>query len=71
MHGRIKVGMTATVRWEDPVDATREARVTVVDPVVDPASGMIGIRLELANPKAELPAGTQCTVRFPLASASP
>jgi membrane fusion protein (multidrug efflux system) len=71
MHGRIKVGMTAAVRWEAPVDATREARVTVVDPVVDPASGMIGIRLELANPKAELPAGTQCTVRFPLAVADP
>jgi membrane fusion protein (multidrug efflux system) len=68
MHGRIKVGMTAAVRWEAPVDATRQARVTVVDPLVDPASGMIGIRLELANPNGELPAGTQCSVRFPVAS---
>ena len=71
MHGRIKVGMIATVRWEAPVDATREARVTVVDPVVDPASGTIGIRLELANPNAELPAGTQCSVNFPVAEPRP
>ena len=45
--------------------ASRRARVTVVDPVVDAASGTIGIRLEVANPKRELPAGTQCSVGFP------
>jgi multidrug efflux pump subunit AcrA (membrane-fusion protein) len=41
--------------------------VTVVDPVVDAASGTIGIRLELPNPGHRLPAGTKCEVRFPIA----
>src|SRR5882672_2870146 len=47
------------------------AVVKVVDPVVDAASGTIGIRLELPNPKHELPAGTKCWVRFPIAAEHP
>jgi RND family efflux transporter MFP subunit len=67
MYGRIRVGMEAAVTWERPVTGTHDARVTVVDPVVDAASGTIGIRLELPNPENRLPAGARCTVRFPVA----
>jgi membrane fusion protein (multidrug efflux system) len=38
--------------------------VTVVDKVVDAASGTFGVRLELPNPDLKLPAGLKCTVRF-------
>jgi len=66
MWGRIEVGMTGQVEWEAPVEGLYPAKVTVVDPVVDAASGTLGIRLELANPDRRLPAGTKCWVTFPL-----
>ena len=41
------------------------ATVTIVDQVLDAASGTIGIRLELPNPGYALPAGIRCHARFP------
>jgi membrane fusion protein (multidrug efflux system) len=69
MYGKIKVGMTGQVEWEDPIGTVHPATVTVVDPVLDAASGTIGVRLELPNPRHQLPAGTKCTVTFPVAAA--
>ncbi len=66
LYGKIRTGMTGKVEWEAPLRGVETATVTVVDPVVDAASGTIGIRLELPNPDHRLPAGTQCTVTFPL-----
>jgi RND family efflux transporter MFP subunit len=43
------------------------AKVTVIDPVVDPGSGTFGVRLELPNEDGLLPAGIGCQVRFTLA----
>lgn len=71
LYGKISVGMRADVEWEAPVVGLQRAVVKVVDPVVDAASGTIGIRLELPNPKRELPAGTKCWVRFPVAAERP
>jgi RND family efflux transporter MFP subunit len=64
LYGKVRVGMTATVEWEIPLGLKRQAKVTVVDPVIDAASGTIGVRLELPNPDHALPAGTQCRVEF-------
>ena len=64
MWGRIKVGKTGQVEWEAPVEGVYPAKVTVVDPVVDAASGTLGIRLELPNRDRRLPAGTKCWVTF-------
>lgn len=64
-YGRVKTGMKALVEWEGGVAAPQSAIVTVVDPVVDAASGTIGVRLEVRNPARKLPAGTKCTVAFP------
>lgn len=64
MWGQIEVGTTGQVEWEAPVEGVYPARVTVVDPVVDAASGTLGVRLELPNPNHRLPAGTKCWVRF-------
>jgi len=63
--GKIAVGMTVPVRPEAPVSGTHPARVTVMDRVVDAASGTFGVRLQLPNPGYRLPAGLKCEIRFP------
>jgi RND family efflux transporter MFP subunit len=62
--GSIRAGMRGEVRPEAPVGSVYRAEVTVVDRVVDAASGTFGIRLELPNPDLTLPAGLKCRVRF-------
>jgi multidrug efflux pump subunit AcrA (membrane-fusion protein) len=64
MLGRVRLGMLGEVRPEPPVNGVYEARVTIVDRVVDAASGTFGVRLELPNPDYRLPAGLKCKVRF-------
>jgi multidrug efflux pump subunit AcrA (membrane-fusion protein) len=63
-YGRIKVGQRAVVLPEEPVGGRHAARVEVVDPVVDAASGTFGVRLRLPNPGDRIPAGVKCRVRF-------
>ena len=62
--GSIAPGMTAEVRPEFPVGGTYTARVTILDKVIDAASGTFGVRLELPNLAFRLPAGLKCRVRF-------
>lgn len=64
MFGQVSVGQEAQVRPEAPVGGTHLAKVTVVDRVVDAASGMYGVRLALPNPDLKLPAGLKCRIRF-------
>lgn len=61
----VKVGTTATVIPEAPVNGRYNAVVKVVDKVVDAASGTFGVRLELPNPRNRLPAGLKSRVIFP------
>lgn len=63
--GKLKAGMKAEVRPEGS-QATYSAKVTVVNRVVDSASGTFGVRLEMPNPNNVLPAGLSCTVEFVL-----
>jgi len=62
--GKISVGDIGRVVLEEPVARVYEAKVVVVDRVVDAASGTIGIRLELPNPELEVLAGLSCRVDF-------
>ena len=62
--GQIKVGDHADVSPEAPVGGSFGATVTVVDHVLDAASGTIGVRLALPNPDLILPAGIHCRVSF-------
>ena len=62
--GTIKSGMKAQIRPESPIGGVHLAEVTVVDQVIDAASGNFGVRLELPNPLYQLPAGVNCKVRF-------
>jgi RND family efflux transporter MFP subunit len=71
LYGQIEKGAVGRVRPERPFDRDFEARVVIVDRVVDAASGTFGLRLELPNPRSELPAGLKCMVGFPDADPAP
>jgi RND family efflux transporter MFP subunit len=62
--GTVKRGMKAAVIPEFPGDRVHIAAVTIVDPVIDGASGTFGARLELPNPDHAIPGGLHCQVRF-------
>lgn len=64
--GRIKPGDNVTVTPDPPINGQYTARVKVVDPVVDAASGTFGVRLELPNPKHMIPPGVRCRADFPM-----
>lgn len=62
--GLIKVGMEAKIRTERPINTTVNATVTVVDQLIDPASGSFSVRLSLPNPDDKLIAGVNCVASF-------
>lgn len=64
IFGMVSLGMKADVRPEQPVGGVHRATVTIVDQVIDPASGTFGVRLELPNPDRALPAGLRCKITF-------
>lgn len=64
MYGKVQKGAKASVEAEAPLSGRYEAVVTVVDRVVDSASGTFGVRLELPNPQGTIPAGIKCRVGF-------
>jgi len=67
--GQIQPGMTAMVHPE-AMQGSREATVTVVDPLGDAASGTFGVRLTLPNPDHDVPAGVKCEMKFVAGSGS-
>ena len=64
MLGKVAVGQSAQIKPEAPVGGSYTAKITVVDRVVDAASGTFGVRLEMRNPDYKLPAGLKCSVQF-------
>lgn len=61
---KIKEGMTATVKPEMADTELRNAKVIIVDKVIDAASNSFRVRLELPNPENVLPPGLRCKVEF-------
>jgi RND family efflux transporter MFP subunit len=64
MLASIKPGMKADIKPETQGDMNYSATVSIVDRVIDPASGTFGVRLELPNPDYQLPGGLKCSVKF-------
>jgi len=64
LFGSVKVGMTGSVSLAPFFPGNHQAKVVVVDKVIDAASGTIGVRLQLPNPDNKIPAGIKCTVVF-------
>jgi RND family efflux transporter MFP subunit len=63
-YGKLKAQSTATVVPEG-LGGSYTATVKVIDSVFDSASGTFGVRLELPNADAKVPAGIRCRVDFP------
>ena len=63
-YGQIAVGAKARVSPEAPLEGSFDAQVTIVDKIVDAASGTFGVRLLLPNADLQLPAGVECEVEF-------
>ena len=63
-YGTVTLGEKAFITPEEPLTGEYEAAVTIVDKVVDAASGTFGVRLLLPNQELTLPAGIECQVRF-------
>ena len=64
MLNSIKPGMKAQITPETDEESHYTATVSIVDRVIDPASGTFGVRLELPNPDYRLPGGLKCQVFF-------
>lgn len=60
--GSVRMGMIGRVNLAH--GGIQQARVVVVDRVVDAASGTFGVRLQMPNPGNRIPAGSRCSVRF-------
>lgn len=69
--GSIEQGMASLVSPEQPIGGEFSATVALVERIIDASSGTFGVRLVLANPDGELPAGLRCKVRFSDSAAAP
>ncbi|MBK5283410.1 MAG: HlyD family efflux transporter periplasmic adaptor subunit [Nitrospiraceae bacterium] len=67
--GKLKPGMRGDVRPEGKGQPVYQAKIVVVNRVVDSASGTFGVRLEMPNANNAITADLACTVAFRLSSA--
>lgn len=58
--GSIPPGAEVTIYPAEPVGGEHKARVTLIDPIIDAASGTFRVRAELRNRDKKLPAGIKC-----------
>lgn len=66
LFGKIRKGMSADILVEGPVETRHRAEVTLVDSLIDAASGTFAIRLNLPNPDRSIVGGLKCRALFQL-----
>jgi len=64
LFGSLRPGVSGSVNLEPFFSGRYRAKVTVVDKLIDAASGTLGVRLQLPNPNNKIPAGIKCSVVF-------
>lgn len=64
LFGSVGVGISARVELSPPLSGTYTVKATVVDRVIDAASGTFGIRFELPNPGNKIPSGLNCRIQI-------
>jgi RND family efflux transporter MFP subunit len=69
--GLIKKGMKADIYPEQPANKIFKAKVTIVDKLIDPASGSFTVRMSLPNPDDILVAGVNCIAAFDFVAPPP
>ncbi len=62
--GLIEKGMQVEIYPEQPANQVFTATVTIVDQLIDPASGSFTVRMELPNPDDRLVGGVNCLANF-------
>lgn len=62
--GLIREGMQVKIRPERPANKEFNATVTIVDQLIDPASGSFSVRMALPNPDDRLIGGVNCVAVF-------
>lgn len=62
--GLIQQGMEVEIRPERPINKSLKATVTIVDQLIDPASGSFTVRMALPNPGVQLVGGVNCIALF-------
>ena len=62
--GLIRKGMTVEIFPEQPANQVFTATVTLVDQLIDPASGSFTVRMMLPNPDDRLVGGVNCVAEF-------
>ncbi len=68
LFGKITKDMVVDIHPDAPANSQYKATVSVIDGIIDAASGSFSIRLALPNPDAALIGGTKCTARFAIKS---
>ncbi len=68
LFGLIKTGMKVEIKPDAPINSTYQAKVSMVDRIINAASGSFTIRLTLPNPDDKLIGGTKCMALFPIKS---
>jgi len=58
--GKIRPGQKLGITARPALGKSRDAEVTTVDPLIDPASGTFRVQLEMSNPANAIPAGLRC-----------
>jgi RND family efflux transporter MFP subunit len=69
--GLITRGMQVEIYPEQPANQVLKATVTVVDRLIDPASGSFTVRMELPNPEDRLVGGVNCLAKFSFETPEP
>ncbi len=69
--GLIQKGMEVEIYPEQPANQTFTATVTIVDQLIDPASGSFTVRMELPNPDDKLVGGVNCLANFSFETPQP
>ena len=64
VFGMIPVGTTARIVPEMPNASALDAKVTLVDKMLDAPSNTFRVRLKLPNPSGVIPAGLRCKAEF-------
>jgi multidrug efflux pump subunit AcrA (membrane-fusion protein) len=62
--GKIRKGQGAVVYPEAGIGGEYESTVSIVDQVLDAASGTFRVRLSLPNPDYALTSGLRCSIEF-------
>ena len=69
--GLIRRGMEVEIYPEQPANQMFKATVTIVDQLIDPASGSFTVRMELPNPEDRLVGGVNCLANFAFETPQP